>query len=123
MDIQRALLLLRPEASWACNGETYEGLIWHNDNEFEKPSKEEVEAKIQELRAAEPMRLLRIHRDKLLAETDWVTMRSYSTNTPVPEEWATYQQALRDLPETATPILDYTNPLSISGVDWPVKPQ
>ena len=28
-----------------------------------------------------------------------------------------------DVPETATPVLDLTSPLGISGVDWPVKPQ
>jgi hypothetical protein len=122
MRVSTALQLLAPDAAFSVENESYDQVTWLSED-IQKPTREQVEAKIQELRAAEPMRLLRIHRDKLLAETDWVTMRSYSTNTPVPEEWATYQQALRDLPETATPILDYTNPLSISGVDWPVKPQ
>jgi len=122
MDIIKALQSLRPGAEWSVNGEIYEGIIWLDETQT-KPTKEQVELKIEELKAAEPMRLLRVHRDKLLAETDWVTMRSYSTNTPVPEEWAIYQQALRDLPITATPVLDPTSPLGISGVDWPVKPQ
>lgn len=122
MDVTAALLLLRPGASWCVNGEIYEGIIWLDETQT-KPTRDEVETKIEELKAAEPMRLLRVHRDKLLAEVDWVTIRSYSTNTPVPEEWASYQQALRDLPETATPVLDPTNPLGISGFDWPVKPQ
>jgi len=104
------------------NADDYDQLTWYSQD-IPKPTRAQVEAKIQELEAAEPMRLLRVHRDKLLAETDWVTMRSYSTNTPVPEEWVAYQQALRDLPETATPVLDLTSPLGISGVDWPVKPQ
>jgi len=119
MDIQKALLSLRPGASWACNGETYEGLIWHNDNEFPKPTKEEVEAKIQELKAAEPMRLLRVERDRLISETDWWVLPD---RTPTPEQLS-YRQELRDLPDTASPILDFTNRLGISGVDWPVKPQ
>jgi hypothetical protein len=122
MDVTAALLELAPGAQWSCNNEDYNQLQWFS-TDIPKPTREQVEEKIQELRAAEPMRLLRIHRDKLLAEVDWVTMRSYSTNTSVPEEWATYQQALRDLPETATPVLDPTSPLGISGVDWPVKPQ
>jgi hypothetical protein len=122
MDIIKALQSLRPGAEWSVNGEIYEGIIWLDETQT-KPTKEQVELKIEELKAAEPMRLLRIYRDKLLAEVDWVTMRSYSTNTSVPKEWATYQQALRDLPETATPVLDPTSPLGISGVDWPVKPQ
>jgi len=122
MDVTAALQLLRPGASWCVNGEIYEGIIWLDETQT-KPTREEIEAKIEELKAAEPMRRLRVHRDKLLAETDWVTMRSYSTNTSVPEEWAVYQQALRNLPETATPVLDPTNPTGISGFDWPVKPQ
>jgi len=68
------------------------------------------------------MRLLRIERDKLLAEVDWVTIRSYNQNVPVPEEWVAYCQALRNLPETATPVLDPTSKTGISGVTWPTKP-
>lgn len=123
MNIGMALNSLRPGAQWSINGIDYEGLIWHNDNEFEKPSKEEVESKIEELKGLEPMRLLRVHRDKLLAEVDWVTIRSYNQGVPVPEEWVQYCQALRDLPTTATPVLDPTSKIGISGVDWPVKPQ
>jgi len=119
MDIQRALISLRPGAQWSCNGETYEGLIWHNDNEFPKPTKEEVESKIEELKAAEPMRLLRIERDRLLAETDWWAV----SDRTMTSEQSAYRQALRDLPDTATPVLDPTSRLGISGVDWPVKPQ
>jgi len=122
MNITQALIKLSSGAQWSVNADDYDQLTWYSQD-IPKPTRAQVEAKIQELEAAEPMRLLRVHRDKLLAETDWVTMRSYSTNTPVPEEWVAYQQALRDLPETATPVLDLTSPLGISGVDWPVKPQ
>ena len=121
MDISNALKLLAPEAEWTCNAEDYDQITWLSPD-IPQPTREQVENKAKELIAAEPMRRLRVYRDKLLAETDWVTMRSYSTNSPVPTEWASYQQALRDLPETATPVLDPTSPLGISGVDWPVKP-
>jgi hypothetical protein len=53
MDIQRALLSLRPGASWACNGETYEGLQWLEPPVWKggqkKPTKEEVDAEIVRL--------------------------------------------------------------------------
>jgi len=114
----KALSTLVPNARWVLEGDN---LTWLSPD-IPKPTKEEVEAKIQELITAEPMRLLRVHRDKLLAEVDWVVIRAYSQKTDVPEEWAAYQQALRDLPTTATPVLDPTSPLGISGVDWPVKP-
>lgn len=122
MDITHALLELAPGAEWVMNADDYNQLQWLSPD-IPKPTREQIEAKIEELRALEPMRRLRVHRDKLLAETDWVTMRAYSTNTPVPTEWATYQQALRDLPDTATPVLDPSSPIGISGVDWPVKPE
>ncbi len=53
MDIQRALISLRPGASWACNGETYDGLQWLEKPVWEggqkKPTKEEVEAEVARL--------------------------------------------------------------------------
>jgi hypothetical protein len=122
MDVTAALQSLRPGASWYLNGDTYEGLTWLDENQS-KPTEEEITQELEALRAAEPMRRLRVYRDKLLAEVDWVTIRSYNQGVPVPEEWVQYCQALRDLPETATPVLDPTSPLGISGVDWPVKPQ
>ena len=56
---------------------------------------------------------LRRRRNKLLTECDWVVTRATSMDTPVPDEWKTYMQALRDLP-TATE--DPSKPV------WPVAP-
>ena len=43
---------------------------------------------------------LRLHRDRLLAESDWTQV----ADAPVDREaWATYRQALRDFPATWTP--------------------
>lgn len=81
-------------------------------------TREQVDAKIVELRAAEPMRLLRIERDRLIAETDWWVLPDRTAS----EAQLAYRQALRDLPSTATPVLDNTTPLGISGVTWPTKP-
>lgn len=119
--IIEALYSLRPGSVWNLNGTAYEGLVWKDETQS-KPSKEELEEKIEEIKATEPMRLLRVERNRLLEETDWVTMRAYSTKTDIPEEWASYQQVLRDLPETAIPVLDSSNCTGISGVNWPVKP-
>ena len=108
----KALELLRPGAEWASIESTYETLNWLDETQT-KPTKEELEAKISEIEAVEPMRLLRKERNRLLEECDWVTWRSYSQGIPVPIEWATYQQALRDLPSNTT---DPSNPV------WPTKP-
>ena len=58
--------------------------------------------------------ILRRQRNKRLAECDWVTLKAYSTDTPVPEEWKTYMQALRDLPANTE---DLENPV------WPTPPE
>ena len=59
-----------------------------------KPDKDIFNSKWKELLLKD----LRAERDRRLAATDWVTLKAYSTSTPVPEAWATYMQALRDLP-------------------------
>ena len=80
---------------------------------YEKPPKEAFDARLKELVDAQPLKDLRAERDRRLAATDWVTLKAYSTSTPVPEAWATYMQALRDLPATTE---DPKNP------EWPVQP-
>ena len=118
MDITKAILELAPDAHWGMtNCEDYNSIQWLSPN-IPKPTKAQVEAKIEELKAAEPMRLLRVERDRLIAETDWWVLPD---RTPTDEQLA-YRQALRDLPDTATPVLDSSNRLGISGVTWPTKP-
>lgn len=80
----------------------------------------EIENIKNELQAAEPLRLLRIQRDQLLSQTDYITLRAYSQGQAVPQEWADYMQALRDLPQTAEPQLDENG--NLTNVEWPTKP-
>jgi hypothetical protein len=117
MDINEALRQLSPTGQWRMVDGDYNQLQWLS-SDIPKPTRAQVEAKIQELKAAEPMRLLRIERDRLLAETDWWAV----SDRTMTSEQSAYRQALRDLPDTATPVLDPTSALGISGVDWPVKP-
>ena len=67
----------------------------------------------QEMRDEEEMRVIRSTRDRYLAECDWVVIKAYSRNEPVPQEWADYMQALRDLPN---------NHILGSPVVFPEKP-
>ena len=99
------------------NEEIYENFLWLDDN-TKKPTEEEINAKIQELQNAEPMRLLREERNRRLAETDWKDLPSYPGTDQ--EEWRTYRQALRDLPSTASPQIDEQN--NLTNVTWPTKP-
>ena len=70
------------------------------------------------LQSREPMRLLRIERDRLLAETDWMG----NSDVTMSSDWATYRQALRDLPANSDPKLASDGTLDMSSVTFPTKP-
>ena len=69
--------------------------------------------KATQLENAEPLRLLRIERTKLLVATDWVITMHKELGTNIPAAWKTYRQALRDITDSAT---------SLDDVTWPTKP-
>ncbi len=117
--ILEALKELKPEAIWTLNGNNYSDLIWQ-DSSKTKPTEAEINAKISELDAAEPMRLLRKERNSLLNKTDWTQNDDVPTETQT--KWQTYRQQLRDLPASASPKLDEIYELDLSSVTWPTKP-
>ena len=116
-EITSALIVLKPGAAWSLSGSDYSGLEWMDSGQTQ-PTETEVNSKISELDAAEPMRLLRIERDRRIAKTDW---RGNSDLT-MSDAWKTYRQALRDLPATASPKLDSINELDLTSVTWPTEP-
>ena len=78
---------------------------WTQMKTAEQLAQEAHEAAVESARAT---------RDRLLAESDWVTIRATERGDPVPTEWQTYRQALRDIPEqTAFP----------DNIDWPQEPE
>ena len=85
--------------------------------EGEEISWNKIQAKIAELEAAEPMRLLRLERNQKLAETDWWVLPD---RTPTQAQ-LDYRKALRDLPATTEPELD--NNGNLINVTWPEKPE
>ena len=110
-----AVLALVPDVSF---GVTSEGqIIWHEEPK-QKPTEEDIQAKLEELQNAEPMRLLRWERNRRLSETDWM---SFSDSPTITDDWRTYRQALRDLPSTAEPQLDKQG--NLTNVTWPTKPE
>ena len=105
-----AIFLLYP----TCNSYDDEfGAFDHNQNPI-TVDEALVEAKIAELEAAEPLRLLREKRNQLLAQSDWMA----NSDVTMTEEWRVYRQALRDLPATADPQLDENG--NLTNVTWPV---
>ena len=116
-DIPAALQLLKPGAEWVLNGDNYSGLEWLDSGQT-KPTETEINNKIAELDASEPMKLLREERNRRIALTDW---RAGSDLTLV-SAWSTYRQALRDLPASASPKLDSNYDLDLTSVNWPTEP-
>ena len=83
-----------------------------------------VQSKIEELKAAEPMRLLRQERDELLTASDWRMTKDYPYADQL--DWEDYRLELRELPqriengEVPAPILDENGMLVFD--EWPLKP-
>ena len=92
--------------------ENGEGINYNGKN---PPTEEAIQAKLKELQDAEPMRVLRGERNRKLAETDWRASSDLTLG-----EWATYRQALRDLPSKAKPTLDDDG--NLQNVTWPLEP-
>ena len=111
--ITEALKALRPNSSFGVIGNR---IKW-NDPDNPQPTEKEINGKIAELQAAEPMRLLRQERNQKLTETDWMA----NSDVTMSDEWKTYRQALRNLPSIAEPQLDVNGQLT--NVTWPTKPE
>ena len=87
---------------------------WHDTRP--QPTESEIQARTAELEAAEPMKLLRQERDRLITLTDW----RFRSDLSPSQAWIDYSQALRDLPATASPSLDENG--NLTGVTWPTPP-
>ena len=99
--------------SWIVRGNTYEDIEWGDDDTIPRPSKEQVETKLQELIDAQPLKNLREERNTRLAEVDWVFSGDYKLSPEEHALWVTYRKTLRELPSTTE---DPANPT------WPEKP-
>ena len=125
--VSEAITALNPDLQWVLLGEptnafefntTFSVVVGVSDNGSAVLSKEDddwhgitwqkVEAKLAELNAAEPLKLLREERNRKIAETDWWA----SSDLTMSAERTAYRQALRDITNTYT---------SLDDVVWPDK--
>jgi hypothetical protein len=60
-------------------------------------------------------------RNSFLRASDWTQMSDSPLTSEKKTEWATYRQALRDLPNNSAPTLDEGG--NLVGVAFPVQPQ
>jgi len=111
-----ALSSLKPNKQFAWNGDEYSGLTWLDSGTA--PTESEIDAEVTRLNNLEPMRLLRVERDKLLSACDWRA----SSDLTLSDNWKTYRQALRDLPASASPKLDSYGDLDLTSVTFPTEP-
>ena len=111
-----ALSSLKPNTEWTWTGTEYSGLNWLDSST--KPTESEIDAEVTRLTNAEPMRLLRVERDRRLTACDWRA----SSDLTLSSAWKTYRQSLRDLPASASPKLDSDGNLDMSSVTFPTEP-
>lgn len=111
MWIAKALNILTPKAGFSVYEDNINKIEWFSED-IERPSNDAILSKVSELKLAEPVRILRLQRDRLLAESDWRDLPSYPGSNQ--ESWRTYRQALRDLPSDTE---DTSNPT------WPTAPE
>ena len=110
-----ALMSLVPTAEYLLKPD--ETLVWL-DGSITEPTSTAIDTEVTRLTNAEPMRLLRVERDRLLATTDWRA----SSDLTLADAWKTYRQALRDLPASASPTVDSDGNLNMSSVTFPTEP-
>ena len=108
------ILALVPNADCATSGN--EIIAWYDSRP--QPTEKEIQEKIVELQAAEPMKLLREERNRLLSETDWWAVADRTMTS----EQTEYRTALRDLPANS-PNVALDDNGNLINVTWPTKPE
>ena len=104
------------------NGDTIDTVeVWDQDGNVITINNDNVVAKMNELIQANPMKMLRMERDRLLKqEVDPIVSNNLRWNDMTTEkqtEWANYRTALLDLPSNQTPVDD-----DLSNIIFPTKP-
>ena len=69
------------------------------------------------------LNMIRLDRNKKLAESDWSQFADNGLSTEKKTEWITYRQALRDLPLTLTIDPNGTYVSTWNSITWPTPPQ
>ena len=115
IELRQAISALKPTASFSNSVNGYSNIVWFS-KDIEQPTEEECNAKLAELQAAEPIRLLREKRNVLLASSDWTGLSDSALTNEQAAKWKLYRQKLRDLPSG----LD--TEFKVKNVVWPEKP-
>jgi hypothetical protein len=108
--IIKAILKINPNAQVSVNANDINQITWHNGTT--PISKEDIEAQFPIVELDMAMSNLRVKRNKLLSDTDYLAL---ADNT-MTEEVKTYRQALRDI------TIGLSTVSEVNAVVFPVKP-
>jgi hypothetical protein len=117
-----AVITKYPNAQWIMRGNTYQGLqavkddgtgqaISDPDNMI---TEEEYNEAIAEFEVFDGWVKVRKERNQLLKDSDYIMFPDITITTEKKQEWTTYRQSLRDIPQT------FSNP---DDVTYPDKPE
>jgi len=84
---------------------------WKEEDRFSGDDKATKDAEYQTTIDTAQASLIRIERNRLLSETDWMA----GSDVTMSDAWKTYRQALRDLPT-------HSNFPNLNAEDYPTKP-
>ena len=99
-------------------------IIKWKSTEISQPTEEEIQTKLTELHAVQPLKELREERNRRIALTDW----RFRSDLSPSQEWKDYCVALRDLPANYSPTFDiltedeYPLVKEDNTTPWPEKP-
>ena len=103
----------KDEHGYNMNEVDWNTFVIASENTAPVPTKEEILAKRAEIVITLPMQRLRAERNRRLNASDWIVAKSAEKGEPVPPEWVSYRQTLRDITSNYT---------SLEDVVWPVSP-
>jgi hypothetical protein len=103
----KAMNALAPNAIWSAKDNK---IIEWKSEDIEQPI---IKAKVAEFDKEIPLNLLRLKRNKLLAETDYLALSDQTMTA----EMTAYRQALRDITNGLTTVAD------VEAVVFPEKPE
>jgi len=111
--------------NWNMSGDTYDDLIW-KDKTIPKPSEDEVNKAIEELKVEYAYEILRVERNKKLNDCDYLFVNDYPHKSEeIKNSWMQYRQELRDITTSQTPLYNFNETFRrsfITGITWPTPP-
>ena len=112
-----SIMAINPTAEVSIEANDINKITWLNGTT--PISVTDRQAKITEVKNAEPLNNLRKERTEKLKESDWMA----NSDVTMSSNWTTYRQALRDLPANYSTSDSAALSADLSNLVWPTKPE